>query len=152
MHQSVQLGGLRAAEHDWWDVHTGEGRVSPLGHLDKQLQVWALHVSQARPHGESPVGGGLALSCLVLFTAAGTCSPCAPANKNNFVPENPRTPLLLLQFDHFQTKINAGTVFAFPHVWSYETIFQSGYFCQRSALLGVYSAFPSALVEWPMEG
>lgn len=48
----LQMGGFWAAEHDWGDVHTGEGGLSPLGYLVKQLQVWPPHVSQARPHGE----------------------------------------------------------------------------------------------------
>ena len=47
----LQLGGLWAAEPEWWNVHAGEGRVSPLGHLVQQLQVWSPHVRQTRPHG-----------------------------------------------------------------------------------------------------
>lgn len=48
----LQMGGLRAAEPDWWDVHSGEGGIPTLGHLVQQLQVWPHHVRQASPHGE----------------------------------------------------------------------------------------------------
>lgn len=68
---SMQLGGLWAAEHDRWDVHAGEGRVPPLGHLVQQLQVWPFHVGQARPHGKL----GSVFMAAIFPVYCGCCRP-----------------------------------------------------------------------------
>lgn len=51
-HLCPQLGGLRAGQHAWGDVHPGEGRVPSLGHLVQQLPERLLHVHASHQNGE----------------------------------------------------------------------------------------------------
>lgn len=74
-HLSPQLGGLRAGQHAWGDVHPGEGRVPSLGHLVQQLPERLLHVHASHQNGEcseaeSPSGVFLGLGCAAQCVAA----------------------------------------------------------------------------------